>query len=582
MALSVEHALEAAGDGGHVGVIDAGHRADRLPAGAGQFDVLQQDHLTGRVAVRGDVAAVVVHIGEGAELLRGADAVLAGRDLRRVDLPAASAHALARDDRGGVRVPVFGDMADDDFLGDVAEFLRRRGRDRAVGRMRVERLAEEDEVIDAGLEVGAVQAGMLVVGVIEGNARGTRLFEGDADRGHPGIRRIGDEQGAAEEGLVEDLVAAVTVVVVAASRIGPGLLDDRLDGGGLGLDLAEERLRVIEDGGVRGRIGIISGVLVGLVLEQGEVEIPVRDGRLAAFELRVVVEGLAALDVGAHPEFMALGAGDFLQEEVRPVVVGERVAEDEGLLHVLGRAALVRVQAGALPARIDDGQIGAGGRGEAPARVVEAADGADPDLQVLIVQGLGERETLGEGRVLVGAEVLDIEGVTERRVFGCRQEVLLHRLPGAVIPVFEDPVFRGAAVRGHERSHEIHRGPGGEGLSRPGEQKAVTLGDIGHGEAVVLAGADGFIRPGIALERADIGLVGAFSLRGEELVGTCPAAEAGGDGGGGVEPLGRLVEIFRRRRRSGDRIHQQEGPAGDGLGGGGRLLRPFDGDAALL
>ena len=93
-------------------------------------------------------------------------------------------------------------MSQHDLFGDAAQVSGFRGFDAAVGGRAAERLPVEHEVVDAGFQVGAVDRLVLIVGVVEVDARRSLAHDAEchADRRHP--RSGGFGHGACACGVV--------------------------------------------------------------------------------------------------------------------------------------------------------------------------------------------------------------------------------------------------------------------------------------------------------------------------------------------------------------------------------------------
>ena len=122
-------------------------------------------------------------------------------------------------------------MSQYDLFGDAAQVGGLRCLDAAVGGRAAERLPVEHEVVDAGFQVGAVDRLVLIVGVVEVDAR--RAFAHDterfAERRYP--RSGGFCHGTCTLGIVVFESREVGESAVAAGREGPGLFENDFAGG---------------------------------------------------------------------------------------------------------------------------------------------------------------------------------------------------------------------------------------------------------------------------------------------------------------------------------------------------------------
>ena len=164
---------------------------------------------------------------------------------------------------------IFVFVAQYDLFGDLAEVGGFRRLDAAVRGRVAERRAVEYEVVDAGLQVGAVGRLVLVVGVVEVDARRSFAYgpERHADRRKPRPGGLG--HGACSCGVVVLEGLEVGEPAVTAGREGPGLFEDHFARRRFCADPVGQRCTV---GRYRGRaVASVGRGVLALVLDEGVI-----------------------------------------------------------------------------------------------------------------------------------------------------------------------------------------------------------------------------------------------------------------------------------------------------------------------
>ena len=96
----------------------------------------------------------------------------------------------------------------------------------------------------------------------------------------------------------------------------------------------------------------------GHVLKKGVVVSAVFDYPLGQLSRIVLSEILSSLGMGPYSEFMSLAAGNLLQYEVGPIIVGKGIADDSKFLRLLDRNPLICSNLSSGPIVIDKAGIG--------------------------------------------------------------------------------------------------------------------------------------------------------------------------------------------------------------------------------
>ena len=421
MALPVEYAGKGH-RGDDLGAVRKGAagESDDGPCHAGKVDILQEDHGAGSILVAGHVAAGVGPYGPGDQLGGVFDPMVAVHGLRGIRLGTAPAGDQAR----GIRIPVGIQGAEDDLLRDGAEPGGSLGVQGAVAHVGIEPLPVEQQVVHAGLEVGPVPVGMVVVRMIQvREAAFTGLLEGKADGREPGVQFVAQIGGSLDVGIVKGLETAESLVILVAVR--PCAFKDQPDAGRILPDLVEKLLGL----GINRRVGAgvieIIGMLHGRILEQG-IRVPsLPDDILGQFKMLEITEILASLHESAQLDVVSLAAGEFFQHVNGAVVVSERVAQDQHPPGILDGNGLVRPDVGGDPGGIHQPYVR---RGVGRERTAIPGDGRrDPAAhhEIPALDGMLQGEGLDEGGVFGRAEILHGERILLVRS-GDRIEIILH------------------------------------------------------------------------------------------------------------------------------------------------------------
>lgn len=222
-----------------------------------------------------------------------------------------------------------------DLLGHRTQVGRLVGIQSAVGRICAEPLAEKHQIIDAGLQVGAVLRLMLAVRVVEVDARTAlaHLPEGGADRRHPSPGGLCHGFGS---GVVIGLEGReIGKAAVGRRREGPRLLQNHLARRRRGAHLVGQGRKAREDRR-RGVAAIVGGILA-LVLQESEIVTALFDDVGREPQRQMLGQRLRPFEVSLDVESMPFAPCDLLEHPRRVAVVGERVAQTQHLLGVAGR-----------------------------------------------------------------------------------------------------------------------------------------------------------------------------------------------------------------------------------------------------